>query len=260
MSLNNAKVRNFYDPLSKGYDRMMDAERRVQRATEFLQTLRQRDSFDSVIDAGCGSGHFAIAAARLGCGTLGIDLSEGMLDIARRTAQRNGVDIEWRQGSLAQVDQLTSAPADLVLCMGNTLPHVLDPDELAASCRAFFNALKPGGRAVVHLLNYDRLLATRERIVDIDRAGDLEFIRFYDYWGPNLINFNVLTIDWSKTPAKHQIESVELRPYRHQEVRQAMINAGFGICYPCGSLQLGPFHPHQSDVLILIAVKGRDNK
>ncbi len=255
MSFSETKVQNFYAPLSSGYDRMMDAEKRIPQAKKFLELLKKRKDFHTVVDAGCGSGHFAIAAANLGCQTLGIDLSNDMLDIARRTADARSTKVQWRQGSLTQTDTLVNEPADLLLCMGNTLPHVLEHEEFKKTCRAFFNAVRPGGRAVIHLLNYEQLMAARERIVDIDRNGNLEFVRFYDYWAPNLVNFNLLTIDWSETPPKHTLNSVELHPYRLQELRDAMLEAGFAACFPCGDLQLNPFHPHHSTVLVLIAMK-----
>ncbi len=55
----------------------------------------------SVLDVGCGPGHFAIALAKRGASrVLGLDFAEGMLDVARRNAQAQGVDqqCEWQFG------------------------------------------------------------------------------------------------------------------------------------------------------------------
>ncbi len=257
MSFSDARVVEFYDPLSAGYDRMMDSEPRIVRAREFFKKIGGRFKFESVLDAGCGSGHFAIAAGLHGCRAVGVDLSSGMLDIARREAMEHDVQVDWRQGSLTELGAIVSEPVDLALCMGNTIPHLLDFDELSAACAGLFESVKPGGHAIIHLLNYEHLMATRERIVEINRSDDLEFVRFYDYWAPTLINFNMLTIDWSESPPKHTLNSVELHPYRLTELRQALLNAGFAACFPCGDLDLTPFHPHKSDVLVLVAMKGR---
>jgi ubiquinone/menaquinone biosynthesis C-methylase UbiE len=46
----------------------------------------------SVIDIGCGPGHYAVALAAAGAGrVLGVDFAPGMIDIARARAARSGV-------------------------------------------------------------------------------------------------------------------------------------------------------------------------
>ncbi len=55
----------------------------------------------SVLDVGCGPGHFAIALAKRGAArVLGLDFAEGMLDVAKRNAQSQGVadQCEWQFG------------------------------------------------------------------------------------------------------------------------------------------------------------------
>jgi ubiquinone/menaquinone biosynthesis C-methylase UbiE len=68
----------------------------------------------SVLDAGCGTGILArIAADRVGPTgrVVGVDLSEGMLAVARRLRP----DLEWRRGDAADLP-LLSASFDLVAC------------------------------------------------------------------------------------------------------------------------------------------------
>lgn len=55
----------------------------------------------SVFDIGCGPGHFGIALAKKGAGRVyGLDFAEGMLDVARRHAEEQGVSdrCEWDFG------------------------------------------------------------------------------------------------------------------------------------------------------------------
>ncbi len=50
----------------------------------------------SLLDYGCGSGILAIAAARLGAGSvLGVDIDEQAVDASRRNAERNGVEARF---------------------------------------------------------------------------------------------------------------------------------------------------------------------
>src|SRR5215469_11110865 len=46
----------------------------------------------SVLDIGCGPGHYSVALAKRGAAeVLGIDFAEGMLQVARERASREGV-------------------------------------------------------------------------------------------------------------------------------------------------------------------------
>lgn len=60
----------------------------------FIKTLEgcQPVHGKSVLDIGCGPGHYSVVLARMGAKSiLGIDFAEGMLDIARQRAQLEGV-------------------------------------------------------------------------------------------------------------------------------------------------------------------------
>ncbi len=63
-----------------------------------------------ILDAGCGTGAFAMAAARRGADVLAIDLSPSLVDVAlRRVAQQldtfeNGGRIEFRSGDFTNAD------------------------------------------------------------------------------------------------------------------------------------------------------------
>ncbi len=75
--------------------------------------LLARHERGSVLDAGCGSGVVAVAAARLGFApVLAVDLDPVAVDVATRTARANDVEIEVRH-----MDVLRSVPprADVVV-------------------------------------------------------------------------------------------------------------------------------------------------
>lgn len=55
----------------------------------------------AALDLGCGAGHDALFLARLGYRTCGIDVSEEALRIARRAAEREGLEITWKKADVA---------------------------------------------------------------------------------------------------------------------------------------------------------------
>jgi demethylmenaquinone methyltransferase/2-methoxy-6-polyprenyl-1,4-benzoquinol methylase len=90
-------VRTMFDRIAPVYDAMnrtMTAglDRRWRRATAAV-VVREGDA---VLDACCGTGDLAIAAARAGGRVTGLDFSERMLERARRKAP----EIEWVRGDV----------------------------------------------------------------------------------------------------------------------------------------------------------------
>lgn len=73
---------------------------------------------ERVLDVGCGTGIVARqVASRLGVGSAvtGLDSSPNMLAVARSAAAREGVNIEWHEGSADQLP-FPECNFDLVLC------------------------------------------------------------------------------------------------------------------------------------------------
>jgi len=66
-----------------------------------------------VLDLGTGSGILAIAAAKLGARALGVDIDPAVLPLARENARRNGVEVEFLEGSLEASE--ARAPFDLIV-------------------------------------------------------------------------------------------------------------------------------------------------
>ena len=97
-----------------------------------------------VLDAATGTGFAAFAASGLVGQTgrvIGVDLSNGMLDAARRHAGRAGeAPIEWLQGDASQLSSLAAASIDVVTCVAGLLymPVRRALDEWS-------RILKPGG-------------------------------------------------------------------------------------------------------------------
>lgn len=52
-----------------------------------------------ILDAGCGTGSLAVAAAQLGAHVTAIDISGGLVEVARERAP-SGLDIDWRVGDM----------------------------------------------------------------------------------------------------------------------------------------------------------------
>lgn len=216
----------FYDDISASYDEMFDFEHDLKAAEKAIAALKKRFTFKKALDIGCGTGSFTIALARSGAAATGMDISASMLAEARRNSIACEQNIDLVYSSMTEMSANIDDKFDLIICMGNTLAHLLDKKDLftmLGSCRKLLN---PGGHLVLGLLNYDKILEKQDRIVGITRNENHEFIRFYDFENP-YVNFNLLVIDWNTVPPSHKLVSTRLYPYTSGELEAALKQNGF---------------------------------
>jgi SAM-dependent methyltransferase len=102
-----------------------------------------------VVDLGCGSVLWARELLRAGCGVLGIDISDAMVEIAREKAP----GVEFRVGSLFEAP---IPPCDAVMAVGEVLNYLFDPENEKRGLEGVFGrvygALRPGGVFVFDVL------------------------------------------------------------------------------------------------------------
>lgn len=101
----------------------------------------------SVLDLGCGTGGHALRLAGRGYEVAGVDLSEHMVEIARRKATAAGARVDLRAGDLRDAD--LGRRFDAVLLMFAVIGYQRTNDDVR---RAFANVarhLEPGGVVVL---------------------------------------------------------------------------------------------------------------
>jgi 2-polyprenyl-3-methyl-5-hydroxy-6-metoxy-1,4-benzoquinol methylase len=246
---------DFYDSLAQQYDQLTAAASRQATADAFVGRLLAQRPIERAVDVACGTGLFALAMARRGVRTTGIDISSGMLRQARQAADSQGLQVNWLAAPMQQLPAAAAGPFDAVLCMGNSLPHLLSADDLAVTLAGFAKVLAPGGLAAMHLLNYRRVLQRRERIVGIQAAGETTFVRFYDFGGGEMLTFSILELRRRGSDFDYTLHSANLRPWLAGDVASAARNAGMGQVTFFGGLDMGPFDADQSDTVLIMAAK-----
>ncbi len=258
-----------YDAFSADYDRFVDWPARLAVELPFTERRLQTVGGRRVLDVACGTGRHSIALARRGYLLAGTDLSKGMIERARANAVDAKVDVRFEVaafGELARTFDLPSTASsgrhgsrfDGLLCLGNSLPHLLTPAELHAALADFAACLHPGGLLLIQNRNFDAVLSRCERWMKPQscREGKTEwiFLRFYDFELRGRLIFNMVTLrregagEW-----KQQVASTRLHPLRREELTAALEAAEFVdvVCY--GDMSGAPFDPGSSGNLIVTA-------
>jgi glycine/sarcosine N-methyltransferase len=242
------------------YDRFVQWERRLAHELPAIEQQLAALNAHRVLDVACGTGKHAIALAQRGYEMTGADLSAGMVERARENAAQAGIDVQFVVAGFGELEAHVGGGFDAVLCLGNSLPHVLTEDSLAAALADFAAVLRPGGMLFVQTRNYDRVLARRERWMapQSDREGEHEwlFLRLYDYNEDGSLDFHVVTLTRAGEGAWAQrIERTRLWPWRQEELAQAFEGVRFGAISFFGDMGGAVFDPAGSPNLVVIAFR-----
>jgi glycine/sarcosine N-methyltransferase len=178
----------FYDRLAGAFDVMTDWPARLAFEMPFIRRTLDQHNVRSVLDTACGTGWHAIALAQKGYSAAGCDASRAMVGRARANAAKAGVNVRFETADFQRLD-LFPGTFDAILCLGNSLPHLLSGEELVAAFGQILGRLDHGGLIILHNLNYDLRLKTKPRFFSASGSADTLVWRFADY-GPEFITFH----------------------------------------------------------------------
>jgi len=139
------RIREWWDRDADTYDSAKShAISDPLEAAAWRRALREAlpDPGARVLDVGAGTGALSLLAAELGYRVTALDLSEGMLTVARRKAVERGLDLEFVVGSGMEPP---AGPFDAVM-ERHVLWTMPDPD---GALRAWREVVAPGGRLVL---------------------------------------------------------------------------------------------------------------
>ena len=136
--------------LMEGYSRWAksyDSTFNTLIATEEVYSLDLLDSLEGVtaLDAGAGTGRFALRLGRRGWKVTAIEPNPEMRAIAERAAACENLPIEFVGASLEDAVPVESAAFDLVVC-ALTLCHVAN---LGGAVSEFYRAMAPGAHLLI---------------------------------------------------------------------------------------------------------------
>lgn len=255
-----------YKTLSNDYDRFVNWKGRLSYELPFIE--KQINSLKSdpdqvleILDSACGTAMHAIALAQLGHHLSAADLVTEMVAQGRLNAKAAGITIDLKTAGFGELKSKFGAQRfDLLLCLGNSLPHILTDADLVSAIEDFAACLRPGGMVLIQNRNFDAVMQKKERWMEpqVHKEKDSEWIfqRFYDFLQNGLIRFNIITLkrdgqaDW-----KSSVTSTYLRPQLRSDLEQRLAEAGFSNIISFGGMGGEEFNPQSSANLVITAVK-----
>lgn len=214
---------SFYSELCKVYDIVFPKDEEV---VTFLQG--QLNEQGNVLDLACGTGSYSIALGQKGHKVIGIDLNKDMIQLASEKNKNDNVT--FHAIDMKDFKKINSEKYNLIFCIGNSLVHLSNTDEILDLLKNIYLKLKDNGKLIVQIINYDRIL--EKNIISLPtidkRESGVKFIRNYKYsQSKNVIYFNTELVINNDNNAKIYTNSVPLLPIKSEEISNLIKIVGF---------------------------------
>jgi SAM-dependent methyltransferase len=150
---------DFYDQLTPFYHLIYgDWQSAIATQATQLKTIIQKHwgQVQSILDVSCGIGTQAIGLASQGYSVTASDLSPREIERAKQEAQSRGLDIHFSVCDMRQVYQHHQTEFDLVISCDNSIPHLLDDEEILTALREMYRCTRLGGGCLISLRDYEQ--------------------------------------------------------------------------------------------------------
>ena len=127
------------------YDTNM--QRTALAGYDVAHCLRMLPGGGTILDVGCGTARLALPLTQAGYRYVGIDLSEPMLEVARRQPGT------YHRINIAEHGELPESPFDAAVCLFSTLGMIRGIEERRQVLRNVRSWLKLGGTFILHIHN-----------------------------------------------------------------------------------------------------------
>lgn len=215
---------SFYQQIAPYYHHIF----KTNAAQVNFVTSKIPDSESSIVDVGCGIGTLSFELIKHFNNVFGIDMDAEMIQVAVNGKGDNYPDFK----QLSMLDLTTHFNKDSmdgIICFGNTLVHLDSLDEITDFLIQAKTVLKPNGKLLIQIVNYDRILSKSVKYLPLIENDEILFERNYEFQKlENKIGFNTRL----KVKSTNEIieNSIKLVPILKNELTLLLNNAGFESC------------------------------
>lgn len=210
----------FYEELSKYYDVVFPLGK---PQLEFMS--KHFKGKENILDLAAGTGNYSIALSKLGYKVVAVDLDEEMVKKIESKNEEEKTNVKPYKLDMKDINELKNYKFDAIICIGNSLVHLDNKEEIKDVLGKMYNLLSEDGVVVLQIVNYDRVLKHNVKelpLIDRPEYG-VKFIRNYDLEDDKILFKTKLVIDNERS----YDNCVKLYPLQSQDLVTLLKEVGF---------------------------------
>jgi len=237
-----------YDLFSGGFGNHSDDYK------EFFSSIFQKHNVERLLDCACGTGNDLYLFKSLGIDVIGSDISESMLDQAKKNFHSVGENIELHQLDFRHLDTHFKNKFDCVCCLSTSIWHLPNEDEVVKAYSSMKSVLTQNGILIISQGTSDKQWSEKPRFIIARDNKEITRLFVIDYPEKGMI-FNVVDIIRDGEVSRVESWSMNYAQVLMQDDHQRLLSeAGFGTIEFFGSYNLDPYDKEKSNRLIAIAL------
>jgi SAM-dependent methyltransferase len=151
---------DWYETAFTGMSADMAWTERTESEIKRALTMLRPQGGERILDLACGTGRHTLELVRQGFSVVGVEIGEELVEIARGDAAEQGLEAEFVQGDLRELDY--DGEFDIVLNLNDGAVGYFESDEENhKTFEVISRALKPGGQNLIQVPN---ILYARARL------------------------------------------------------------------------------------------------
>lgn len=244
-----------YDYSAEHYD--IYNEENSQTTNRTVEGILRRHEIKSVLDLTCGTGSQVFWLSKLGYEVVGADINKNMLDVARKKAAEQGLELPFYQG-----DMRTSSfgEFDAVITIFHAIGHLSVPDFEIALGNIHEN-LKMGGVYIFDIFNLNYLLdgnniskltIDQTQINGRTKCRDIQYSTISEKGV--LASFTTSFIQEGSSAPRRLMCSQTMQVYTAKQLEEMLERNGFESLGPC-AIDGGTFSDTGSERVVMVGRK-----
>jgi 2-polyprenyl-3-methyl-5-hydroxy-6-metoxy-1,4-benzoquinol methylase len=197
---------------------------------EYIRDILEKIDYHptTILDVACGTGTVAELLNERGYDVTGVDLSAPMVEVARRKAETNGLDIDYYVQDVAELN--IPGKYDLAISLFDSLNYVIDPSRVETAFQHVYDQLVEGG---VFIFDVNTEYALAHGFFNQSNVGSRRYPK-YVWHSTYDREARICTVDMTFTVIENgqEIEFKEThlqRAHKQEELESWLVKAGFRI-------------------------------
>lgn len=230
---------SFYKTLTPYYDDIFPTN---EKTRTFLAAHFKEG--DTILDVGAGTGNTAIALAQIGFNVTALEPEESMAVQIHLKGQTHQLPIHVTTKTMQQLDQLNENYQG-IYCIGNTLAHLQDLEEIRTFFQYAYEKLQPEGTFIFQIVNFEK----KNFVFPIIETERFLFERHYERDGKHILFTTSLS-----TKDNVQTNTISLYPATAAELHPLLEACGFDTITAYGNFAMKKYQ-QDDPALIMVAKK-----